>query len=808
MERGRAELSCRALYSTNYSGVCSVREIVDKAVEYGLSAIALTDKESVYSFAEAFDVARELREKGSQFKLILGMEILTNIKIKGLSRWPYIHLLVANQKGIKNLYKILSYASSLRDDYICEVPKEVINEYREGLLVGSSSFCGEVLLQAAQNGGLENYKDDIDFYDFIEIPTLEKELYFKSEKEDETYIKSVLEKVFEIGQILGKPVVATNESVYVNKTDEVWYRGYWNPIEEKRGCYSERLLSTDEMIEKYLFLGEKVARKVVVDNTLAVIDQIEYLNPDFKLHFPSIPDANENIKNICNQKVTELYGKIVPDEILERLNGELSGIIDNGYASYYVISSKIVNDSLERGYLPGSRGTLSGSLVAYLMGITDINPLPEKYGGYNIPPEVHYGFDYSKKPELVFNIAPEIRDEIALDLKRIAGIGDIIRCELYNTYSKRVLDLKLKSAVYYNGFDPESVNVDTLFNRLSLIAYKNYIHPTAFLIIPDGVNAEKYTPIARNEKSMIPYSLMDYYWLLQHFYKIDLYGHKGLQILNRMQEETGVNPLYSLLDDKKLLSLFKNCKVLGIEKDDLLNGCGVRGLPEYGKTYIREEILPYVEVESISDLIKVIGFAYGTGTWEGNAKELIVSHTTDLSGCISSRDDVLLFLQQKGIDKELSYEMMEFIRKGKAKRLGLPEDWKKTMREHDIPEWYIDSCEKIEYLFPKAHAASYALMDLRILYYKLYYPEAFYKAWLDIYANKIPRDLVTKGYDYVKSEFENAKVTLEESINELEDYNHHVDEDVLKTSIYNQKTRIQEMYVLLEMFARGVDNAK
>ena len=364
--------------------------------------------------------------------------------------------------------------------------------------------------------------------------------------------------------------------------------------------------------------------------------------------------ANGDIRKICDQKLHQLYGKIVPDEIIERLNAEPAGIIDNGYESYYFIAQNIARISLGKGYMTGTRGTLAGSFVAYLMGITDINPLPEKYGGYNIPPEVHYGIDYSKKPEIVFNVAPEIRDDIVADLKQLDGVGDIVRFKVHKDF-----------------------------------------HPTAFLIIPEGVDLEENLSVDEYEKC---------------FYRFDLCEYKGLQMLKHLQEETGVNPLDITLNDKKLF-------------DDLQIESGVSGLAGARTTHILEEILPYVEVKGISDLIKVLGLAFGTGVWEGNAKDLIGNDTTNLTGCISSRDDVLLYLEEKGIDKELAYEMMEYIRKGKAKRLGLLAEWKEAMREHDIPGWYIDSCEKIEYLFPKAHAVTYALMGLRILYYKINYPE-------------------------------------------------------------------------------------
>ncbi len=539
---------------------------------------------------------------------------------------------------------------------------------------------------------------------------------------------------------------------------------------------------------------------------------------------PVYPKADQTLKEICMEKIRKLYGKIIPKEAKDRLDLELKEIKKNGYASYFMICYELVKKSNDAGYTVGNRGTAGSSFVCYLAGITDINPLPAHYlcrkcgytdfsvsdtkgyypgvvgidlpdrkcpmcgkklskEGYDLPPETFYGFHFDKEPDIDFNFSGDYQLEIQKYLTEIKGIDaicrpgttgtlsepDAIRCvEKYYKDRKRIVK---KEAIV------------KIAEKMVGVKRDDGVHPGGIIVFPKGTCQYDYTPILPWNGKDIPRSQIEYHYLDHVLLKIDILGHNTPTILRYMADRTGVDPRNVRMDDKGVMSLFSGIGALGLDPKDIGGvTVGTLGVPEFGSKGIRW-LIEQIRPKRFSDIIKILSMMHGTDTWYGNAEKIIEEKTEDFSSCIASRDDIMLYLISKGIDREEAYTIMESVRKGKG--IDRFTEWREDMQKAGVPEWYIDSCNKIRYLFPKAHSAHYALSSWRILYYKLHYPEAFYSSWLEYTARVISRKDIEKGYDYAKEKYD----------------------DLLKKSKRmgsKQKDLMEDLLVVMEMHSRGV----
>ncbi len=758
-----------------------------------------------------------------------------SVSVDLIKKMPYYHavILVRNETGRVNLYTLIS--KSHLDYYYRRprIPKSLYLKYSEGLIISSGCQQGELYQALLRSLPEEEIAGIVDFYDYLEVQPLgNNEFLIADEGNDRVSSMQDLidlnREIISLGKKAGKPVVATGDVHFMDPEDEIYRRiimagqGFAD-ADNQAPLY---LRTTGEMLEEFSYLDSDTAREVVIENPQKIADLCEKISPIRAGKFPPIiENSDSDLRRICYDKAHEMYGRTLPAIVEQRLERELTSIISNGYAVMYIIAQKLVWKSNEDGYLVGSRGSVGSSFVATMAGITEVNPLPPHYlcpqchyvdfesdtviafadkcgsdmpdavcpvcgtplkkVGFNIPFETFLGFKGNKEPDIDLNFSGEYQAKAHRYTEVIFGKGQTFKAGTIGTVAEKTAFGYVRK--YYEERDQfkRSCEIERIAQGITGVRRSTGQHPGGIIVLPIGEDINAFTPVqhpANDTETDIITTHFDYHSIDSNLLKLDILGHDDPTMMKMLTDLTGVDPTGIPLDDRKVMSLFKNTEALGITPEDI-GGCllGCLGVPEFGTEFAMTMLMD-TKPEYLSDLVRIAGLAHGTDVWLGNAQTLIEEGIADISTCICNRDDIMTSLIARGLDSEQSFTIMESVRKGK----GLKPDWEKVMREHDVPEWYIDSCKKIKYMFPKAHAAAYVMMAFRLAWFKVYYPEAYYASYFSIRASGFSYDKMCRG--------------RERLLSFLADY--EARKDTLNAA---EKDTLRDMRIAREMYARGIE---
>ncbi|MCR4685307.1 MAG: PolC-type DNA polymerase III [Lachnospiraceae bacterium] len=762
---------------------------------------------------------------------------------------PYhVILLAKNDIGRINLYRLVS-ESHLKYSYggKPKIPKSLLQNCREGLLIGSACEQGEVFRAILEEKPKTEIEKIVAFYDYLEVQPIGNNAFLKTEMRkldggrfEKRYehintdadLEELNLRIVKLGEKYHKPVVATCDVHFMDPQDEIYRRivqsgqGF-DDADHQAPLF---LRTTQEMMEEFSYLPYEKAYEIVVTNTRLIADMIEYIEPVRPDKCPPVIEhSDETLREICYKRAHEIYGEKLPEQVSARLERELHSIISNGFAVMYIIAQKLVWKSLEDGYLVGSRGSVGSSFVATMAGITEVNPLPAHYycskchyvdfdsdavkanegkagcdlpdavcpvcgeklhkDGFDIPFETFLGFKGDKEPDIDLNFSGEYQAIAHKYTEEIFGKGQTFKAGTISTLADKTAYGFVKKYYEEHHLIKRPCEINRLSQGIAGIRKTTGQHPGGIIVLPHGEDINSFTPIqhpADKAEGNIITTHFDYHSIDHNLLKLDILGHDDPTMIRRLADLTGTDPREVPLDDPKVMSLFQNTSALGISPEEI-GGCllGSLGIPEFGTDFAMQMLLD-TKPSSFSDLVRIAGLAHGTDVWLGNARDLILGGTATISTAICTRDDIMTYLIGKGLDPALSFNIMEAVRKGKVAKKDCPKwnEWKAEMEKHDVPDWYIASCEKIAYMFPKAHAAAYVMMAWRIAYYKIYYPLAYYAAYLSIRTDAFDYEKMCQGKEKLASY--------------LSDYRKRSDSLEKK-----EQDELKDMRVVEEMYARG-----
>ncbi|MFR2534614.1 MAG: PolC-type DNA polymerase III [Clostridia bacterium] len=703
-------------------------------------------------------------------------------------------ILAKDYVGLKNLYKLVSYSHL---DYFYKKPrilKSLYKKYSEGLILGSACEAGELYRAIVSGKSDEEIEEIAKDYDYLEIQPLGNNMFMvrNGTLPDVKALEDINKKIVELGEKLGKLVVATCDVHFMDPQDEIYRRilmagqGY-DDADEQAPLY---LRTTEEMLKEFEYLGEEKAYEVVVTNTNKVSDMCERISPISPEKCPPhIDHCEETIKEIAYSKAHELYGDPLPQIVQERLDKELDSIIKNGFSVMYIIAQKLVWKSNEDGYIVGSRGSVGSSFVANMTGITEVNSLPPHYrcpsckysdftdygcqcgfdlpdkdcpkcghklikDGIDIPFETFLGFNGDKEPDIDLNFSGEYQAKAHRYTEVIFGKGTTFKAGTVGTVADKTAFGYVKKYYEERGVPVNNAEVLRVATGCTGIKRTTGQHPGGIIVVPKGREIFEFTPIqhpADDPNSDIITTHFDYHSIDQNLLKLDILGHDDPTMIRMLFDLTGIDPTKVPLDDKETMSIFSSTKALGVTPEQIKSEVGSYGVPEFGTKFVRGMLVD-TKPTTFDELIRISGLSHGTDVWLGNAQSLIEEGTVTLNESICCRDDIMIYLIKKGLPPNPAFKIMETVRKGKA--LKDPEKWAEyvaMMKEHDVPDWYIKSCEKIKYMFPKAHAAAYVTNAFRIAWFKVHKPEAYYTAYFTIRADEFDSDIMCYGEERVKN---------------------------------------------------------
>ena len=803
----RVELHCHSKMSDN-DGFNEVADIVNTAAHWGQPAVAITDHGVVQGFPDAAKAAGKLAKAGKNIKIIYGVEGYLypdedawlddgTIDIKK-NRTYHIILLAKNQTGLRNIYKLVSLSHI---DYFYKrprLPRSVLQAHREGLIIGSACEAGE-LYQAVEHGASDEELDRIaSFYDYLEIQPLGNNQFMVNEGRVGSVDDLIAfnRKIIEIGDRLGKLTVATTDSHYPTREASI-YRNIIMAGIGFRDTPSDSLYlrTTDEMIREFEYLGDR-AEEIVVTNTNKIADMVEDVLPVPKGKFPpKIEGAEEQLRESCYSKAKSIYGDPLPPEIEERLETELSSIIGNGYAVMYIAAQMLVSKSNRDGYLVGSRGSVGSSFAATMAGITEVNPLaphyvcpkckhfqwsdePDKYDtgydmpdkicpecgtrmkkeGLNIPFATFLGFKGDKEPDIDLNFAGEYQPVAHRYVGEIFGEKNVFKAGTVATIADKTAFGYVKHYVEDNNIKANKYDIDYLVKGCTGVKRTTGQHPGGIIVVPDDHEIYEFCPIQK------PANKRDTDVITTHFdyHKID----------------------ENLLKLDKTLSIFTSLDALHIKNPDYRFTHGTYAIPEFGTNFTRG-MLDDKHPTTVSALIKMSGFSHGTDVWTNNAQDLLRNGTATIDEVISCRDDIMNFLISKGLPNGDAFKIMEIVRKNRV----LSQEQLDMMKDHGVPDWYIWSCETLKYMFPRAHAAAYVMMSIRMAWFKVNYPEAFYAAWFSSKVDNFDAESIGRGIP-----------EIERKMDEIDKLGN--------TATAKQKEHLTVYEVMYEMLSRGYEFAE
>ncbi len=832
----RVELHAHTKMSS-MDGLNDVATLVGNSARWGHTAVAITDHGVVQSFPDAASEADKWQKKGVDIKIIYGLEGYFfddsdcknedgSIDYKS-KRTNHIILLAKNLEGLKNLYKMVSISHL---DYFYKkprLPKSVITAHRDGIIIGSACEAGEVY-QAVKNGkSVEELEKIAEFYDYLEIQPLINNRFMiengiVSGNED---LKALNKRIVELGSRMGKPVVATTDAHYDEPTSAIYRNilmagmGY-KDAEQGQGLY---MRTTEEMLNEFSYLGEEKAYEVVVENSNKISDMIEKMRPVPSGKFPpKIEGADQKLYESCMEKAHSIYGNPLPKEIGERLEKELSSIIKNGYAVMYVSAQMLVEKSLKDGYLVGSRGSVGSSFAATMAGITEVNPLEPHYicpdckylewgdlskyncgidmpvkkcpvcgtelkrDGFTIPFATFLGFEGDKEPDIDLNFAGEYQATAHKYVGEIFGEKNVYKAGTVSTVAEKTAYGYVRKFHDETAQQTRSYEVERLVQGCTGVKRTTGQHPGGIIIVPDDHEIYEFCPVqhpADDKDKGIITTHFDYHKIDQNLLKLDILGHTVPSMIRHLEDMTGIDPLTIELTDPNVLSIFRGVEALNIKDEDYNQVHGSYGIPEFGTDFVRK-MLDDTSPSTFSDLVRISGFSHGTDVWLNNAQYYIKQGIATMNEVISTRDDIMNYLLLKGLKNKDAFTIMEIVRKNKP----ISDDQLALMKEHGVPDWYIDSCIKIKYMFPRAHAVAYVMMAVRMAWYKVYYPLAFYAAHLSSVVEDFDLNTVLEG-----------KVAIKKKMAEIHRQEKPTAKDKNKLLVYE---------IVLEMLARGYEFEK
>ena len=769
-----------------------------------------------------------------------GMETLDDVNQMGATSPELVKklkshhaiILATNDIGRINLYRLVSMSHLTYFHKTPRVPKSEFVKYREGLLLGSACEAGELYRAILDGRPEEEIIRLVKFYDYLEIQPIGNNSFML--RDEKSAINSVEElqdinrRIVKLGETFNKLVVATCDVHFLDPEDEVYRRiimagkGF-KDADDQAPLF---LRTTEEMLKEFEYLGSTKAEEVVITNPGKIADMCEKIAPVRPDKCPPvIENSDQMLRDICYTKAHSMYGEELPSIVKERLDRELNSIISNGYAVMYIIAQKLVWKSNEDGYLVGSRGSVGSSFAATMSGITEVNPLQAHYrcayckysdfdspevkafsgrsgcdmpdkicpvcgkklvkDGFDIPFETFLGFKGNKEPDIDLNFSGEYQSKAHAYCEVIFGYGQTFRAGTIGTLADKKAFGYIKNYYEERGVHKRNCEIDRIVQGCVGVRRTTGQHPGGIVVLPVGEEINTFTPVQHPANDMTTATVtthFDYHSIDHNLLKLDILGHDDPTMIRMLQDLTGIDPTTIPLDDESVMSLFKNTSALGVTPDDIHGiPLGCLGIPEFGTDFAMQMVID-AKPQEFSDLIRISGLSHGTDVWLGNAQTLIEQGLATISTAICTRDDIMIYLIQKGLDSEQSFTIMESVRKGK----GLKEEWKTEMRAHDVPEWYIDSCLKIKYMFPKAHAAAYVMMAWRIAYCKVYYPLAYYAAYFSIRATGFNYEIMCQGkerLEYFYKDYTRRKDSLSKK----------------------EQDTYRDMKIVQEMYARGFD---